>query len=100
VTTATRRELISLKSVAGLTRFALDVLPNPGDTDMPFCCASCCAPCGALQEMLDAGTLSTVLAADPEVLGSDYWTDTGIDVDWVTTRMHRTCPQCPDPADG
>lgn len=53
-----------------LARFALDML-FMGDQE-EGCCPRCCAPCWALQQLLDAGRLDALIAP---IAKADGWTD-------------------------
>ncbi len=83
-----------------LTHFALDKLwylgpdsapddyaPEPGEpADYQGCCPECCAPCAALKELLDAGTLDQWTLAWPDTLHSNAWWDDSrqrVDRDWL-----------------
>ena len=74
-------------AVAGLARFALDQLWQAEDEG---CCPTCCDPCGALRDLLDAGVLDRLLAVSSGATGSSWWVDGKVDRAWLARAWRRT----------
>lgn len=86
---------------------ALNRLPHPQDLaeKQPFvelCCPDCCAPCGLLRDLLDAGTLDEIVQLAPAHHWRDIaWATNGVvDEQWLRACWDCTSrPRCGDPGD-
>lgn len=87
-----------------LTRYATLVV---GELNMLWaqeCCATCCAPCTVIRDLLDDGHLDDVVRQAPEHLwtGAEWWVNDSVDRAWLTSRWAcMSKPQCDEaePAD-
>lgn len=61
------------------------------------CCADCCAPCGSVRDLLDAGILDAVIAQAPPHLAVMYQP---LDEKWLRSRWGCTSrPRCEQSCD-
>jgi len=86
--------LLTPEQQAVLVISSLNLLPHPDDlTDYLAgkndfghgCCADCCAPCGILRDLRDAGTLDDIVRICPPHYwtGLTWWTPDGVDKNWL-----------------
>lgn len=69
--------------------FCADQREDPDDRG---CCADCCAPCGVIRDLLDAGTLRDAIADAPPHL-ADSWVN--LDENWLRRQWRcRDNPPC------
>jgi hypothetical protein len=68
------REAFGTLVVHELNVLSIEQERNRVDEDpRPFtCCARCCAPCGVLLDLLDAGRLTEVISWAPRELAADW----------------------------
>lgn len=99
--------MLSLQQQGVLVVVCLNMLPHPqdlaeGNAFARQCCPDCCAPCGLLRDLLDAGTLDQVVQLAPSHYWQDIaWADNGVvDKQWLRACWDCTSqPRCDDLGD-